>query len=185
MLHHEIYCKYTEIHILKTNKKLIFIFIFIFFSTPLFADVCKNNVCFEFNGENIAIPNGYVLHGKQISKKEVNFTKYLIIKDIKTPLSTFTYGIKESCTYFCDESETKIWEKHQVIQTYALKEYYRKGEVNAKLWNFTTVSNSTNEVISDDYYGVVYTDKQMFSIAGDKEVWLAWVEQLSLQKVAD
>jgi len=168
---------------LKTFKKLIVLFIF--FSTPALADVCKSNVCFEFNGENIAIPNGYVLHGKQISKKAVSFTKHQIKKDMKATLSTFTYGIKESCTYFCDESETKVWEKKQVIQTYALKEYYRKGEVNAKLWNFTTVSKGSNEVISDGYYGVFYTDKKVFSVSGDKEAWLAWVEQLSLQRVAD
>lgn len=170
-----------EIHILKINKKLIFISIF--FSTSVLADVCKKSVCFEFNGENIAIPNGYVLHGKQVSKKAVKLTKYLIKKGIKEPVSTFTYGKKESCTYFCDESETKIWEKHQVIQTYALKEHYRKGEANSKLWNFTTVSKGTNEVLSDGYYGVFYTDKKMFSVSGDKEAWLAWVDQLSLKKV--
>ena len=154
------------------NAKILFIFMFIFFSFNAFSSTncASGRVCFEFDERAIELPESYSLDTRYSVKEEgIRFSKYDGEILYSSPISRFLISTVAECGELCDVEFDGSDLLHR-LQTYT------DGRVFAYSWQL-------NNLDPDNWVGVIFTKTIAVTVYFDKEQWHKWVTELNLKKV--
>ena len=144
------------------------IFILLLFgSTTCFAEECVSNVCINFMGEMLEIPQGYSLNFNVAAhREEIKFDKIYYDEKRLIIQSELSVVSLTDCGLFCNNDANDYAEK---------KHFYSNTDIASISWYLE--SNDEDRFIS-----VIYNDKAAIFIINDNKLWDLWNMKLKLKK---